>query len=67
MSRDCDGNHAICAPCWNALNPDRPARSTFILGPPEVCCWCGRDTTHGIYLRADPEFLRCGGGLPGDL
>lgn len=45
-----------CASCFEQRNPGRmPA------GPPEsdpeVCCHCGMETRHGIYVRVDPETV----------
>ena len=53
--------HAICTPCWNTQNPDRPSTNGREEGPGERCCWCGHVTTSGIYLRADPNGLSCSG------
>ncbi len=48
--------HAICAKCWAERNPEQPLRSEDAgQGPLEVCCFCGRSTDDGIYLRADPS------------
>lgn len=50
--------HAICGPCWNA-KPENATRQTDESGdgPNERCCWCGRFTARGIYLREDPVSL----------
>lgn len=38
----------------------RPA-SRLLEDEPETCCVCGGKSEHGLYVRADPEFMRCGG------
>jgi hypothetical protein len=52
--------HAICAPCLIAQHP-----GTIPVGVPdpatEVCCWCGSDTDHGIYLGRQPQDVPCHG------
>lgn len=52
--------HNICPTCWNARNPLRAAVLVELTGADfEVCCFCGRTTTSGIYLRHDPKTLAC--------
>jgi hypothetical protein len=55
--------HNICAACWNAKNPDREAHAAHNM-PAEFCCFCGKPTTAGIYLRHDPKdpSLKCDAG-----
>ena len=52
--------HNICAHCWNKLNPDRET-SELAIGIAEICCYCGEETSDGIYIRDDPNKLRCKG------
>ena len=59
--------HSICESCWNKKNPDRPA--VHIVGvetdddgdvaDPEVCCYCGKTHSSGIYVRGAPEETPC--------
>lgn len=55
--------HNICLDCWCAqqkadgLTIDLSSEE----GPEDVCCWCGKRTSSGIYQRADPEETRCNG------
>lgn len=56
--------HAICWACWERRTNERgengrePGR--VIDAPTETCCWCGRDTSFGIYTREDPtKVTRC--------
>ena len=46
-------NHPICDDCWAALED---GRRPYRLTEPEIerCCWCGSETTSGIYRREDP-------------
>ena len=49
--------HPQCERCWVDVNgPDRtPVR---IKGAQlEQCCWCGKTTVAGIYVREDPKAL----------
>ena len=52
--------HSICAECWGKKNPDRQPVKT-IDGPREVCCFCGQSHASGIFIRHNPEELRCEG------
>ncbi len=48
--------HPMCTVCWRAQQGDQvPYRVTN----PDLkqCCWCGRETEQGIYMRADPDDL----------
>ena len=56
--------HSICVECWNKQNPARSA-SRAGGGEPDVCCWCGKQHDSGIYVRSDPEELRCKGNHDG--
>ena len=56
-----DWTHGICAGCWNQKNPLRPAEELCV-SDADLCCWCGRVTAGGIYLRADGrELSHCAG------
>jgi hypothetical protein len=51
----------MCFSCWNAKHPDREpvvVREEF---RDETCCWCGALHGSGIYVREDPDTLRCSG------
>jgi hypothetical protein len=53
--------HAVCPTCWlNTWAGRLPAR----LGDeePELCCFCGRDTSAGLYVKRDPSKTPCQGG-----
>lgn len=52
--------HSICLTCWENREPGREAVKV-LAGEDEVCCFCGRGTTEGIYVREDPKDLRCQG------
>ena len=58
-------SHAICNLCWGMLMAARgyPHRVPYrLVDPPTVpCCFCGMDTSAGIYVRARNESLRCRG------
>jgi hypothetical protein len=49
-------NHAICADCWDARNPDHLA-GREVGGEIEHCCYCGRHTESGLYVRDDPATI----------
>lgn len=50
--------HLICEDCWNERHPTRRAvKVSFDDGAP--CCFCGKDTSSGIYVREDPATLDC--------
>jgi hypothetical protein len=55
--------HVICAECWNARNPERKAVA-MICREEEICCYCGRRTTDGLYVRDNPDALPCKGEHP---
>ncbi len=50
--------HVICVDCWQDRNGNRQA---VTINPPEKkdCCFCGRPTTSGIYIRENPKNLGC--------
>lgn|SRR5215472_698614 len=49
--------HPMCEDCWITTQTD--GRQPFrIRDPkPEACCWCGRATAAGIFMRADSTRL----------
>jgi hypothetical protein len=57
-------NHSMCEDCWNARNPDRrvPVRARY--PQEELCCYCGRKHSSGIYYRDDPKNVACKGEGP---
>ena len=50
--------HPMCEECWDERNSDRSPYAVLDADL-EMCCWCGRETQSGIYVREDPERLRC--------
>lgn len=46
--------HAICDDCWDKKNPDRPSPRSNV-GEMELCCYCGKKTRSGIYVRGNPK------------
>jgi len=53
-------DHSICDDCWNTL---RPKNKSNLMGwsQPDWCCWCSKLHRSGIFMRNDPEELRCRG------
>jgi hypothetical protein len=51
-----DWTHAICEVCWAERYGDQIASRVT---PPEIehCCYCGRHTTSGRYVRDDPNAI----------
>jgi hypothetical protein len=47
-------NHEICPECWNKRNPGSFPHQ-MIPADAGVCCFCGRVTWSGIYVREDPN------------
>lgn len=48
--------HAICGECWEERSPGRePVRVRD--GEDRPCCFCGRATAEGIYVREAPTSL----------
>lgn len=43
----------MCTDCWVTVNPDRVPVRVFD-AELETCHSCGRYTTSGIYIRANP-------------
>ncbi len=49
-------NQPICATCWTLQNPGRTP-VCMNDADEETCAWCGKGTTTGIYVRADPATV----------
>lgn len=50
--------HAACDDCWEERNPGREA--VRIRDAEEVeCCFCGADTSSGIYVRDRGKGFHC--------
>lgn len=50
--------HTMCDACWN----DRYSRDPVRLPPgpdEERCCFCGKMTWSGVFVRHDPTQLPC--------
>jgi hypothetical protein len=54
--------HAVCARCWLGDWGIRARAFLSDTGDIDLCCFCGRDTDAGIYLRRDPSTTPCQGG-----
>jgi len=53
-------DHAICVPCWVDSRPERiPHRVVDDVA--RACCFCGRPTSSGVYLRQEPSITPCQG------
>lgn len=52
--------HRICDECWNKKNPgQRPFRVQHQYIELVSCCFCGKNTISGIFVRHDPKELSC--------
>lgn len=52
-------NHSMCYDCWRRERGlDIPVRVKE--HDPEICCFCGRWTIEGIFVRKDPAKMTCG-------
>ena len=51
--------HTQCKDCWNAAHPEGRVAVRVRDAEPEACCFCGKPTTAGIYVRRDPRDLSC--------
>lgn len=49
-------SHPICYLCWTELNPHREPHR-LVTPIDEKCCYCGKATRSGIYVREDPAAL----------
>lgn len=52
--------HAMCGACWEKENPGRPPHMVSG-GATDLCCFCGMETTLGIYVRWNPTEVICEG------
>jgi hypothetical protein len=52
--------HNICYDCWHKEHEadDIPVRVRDC--EPKQCCYCGRWTMEGIFVRDDPKMMKCG-------
>jgi len=48
--------HPICKFDFIRLEPGKVATMVYGAGI-EICCWCGNETSSGIYYRADPKVV----------
>lgn len=54
--------HASCLACYHVKYPGKwPPRAKAEVRETETCCYCGTQTVSGIYVRDDPNTLKCGG------
>jgi hypothetical protein len=54
-------NHRCCAACWRKRNPDGREPHHLTTDAGGICCVCGILDASGIFIRADPESLKCQG------
>ena len=52
-----DWTHRMCDHCWSRSHKRDPLRIKN--DPIGKCCFCGKDTNSGIYVRYDPKELNC--------
>ncbi len=56
-------DHLMCAACWNADEGNIASGVNNALeganSEAEPCCYCGKDTTSGIWVRHDPAKISC--------
>jgi len=57
MSEPHRWNHTMCRACWCDTRLGEPVR--FVTGESKVCCFCGATATDGIYVRHNPEGMKC--------
>lgn len=53
-------NQPVCRTCWD---DEHPYRHPVVVPPgvgdaSELCCYCGAETRHGIYVRVDPATVK---------
>jgi hypothetical protein len=51
--------HIICDDCWEARHKKVPFRAVDQKTWP--CCFCGEPTQSGIFVREDPQTVKCKG------
>lgn len=57
-------NHVVCGRCYGMMYPGRePVRMKDAIEEQagDSCCFCGRVTNEGIFVRADPDSALCKG------
>jgi hypothetical protein len=47
----------VCNHCWTERRPDQPNPHRMKIPQLERCCYCGQETTSGIYTRDDPNTV----------
>ena len=47
---------ACCPECWDDRNPGRQP-VVVKTREPEICCYCGGETSDGIFVRVDPSTV----------
>lgn len=52
--------HSLCDECYAVLQPGREP-SRIVQADMEACCRCCAMHQSGIYYRANPEHMACGG------
>ena len=52
--------HAMCSACWNKRHPNKQVRKDDATDP-VMCCFCGKDSFSGIYIREAPSKVNCHG------
>ena len=56
--------HACCITCFQARHPGKePRRVPDKARVLEMCCYCWKNTTGGIYDRNNPTDTRCKGHM----
>lgn len=50
-------SHPICNECWWEREKREPIMLRRMYRVREDCCWCGKPTIAGIYLREDPTLV----------
>lgn len=54
--------HSICTDCWEKKNPGRePVRLLNEDAELDVCCFCSKPHSEGIYVRENPADMPCNG------
>lgn len=55
--------HSMCFTCWEKRFPMRVPHRLIGEAAPNVqqCCYCSKDHVSGIYLKAHPSEVPCGG------
>lgn len=51
--KDNKWTHSICPDCWDERYPNHVPFRITVVHPKEHCCFCGKDSTAGIYVRED--------------